>query len=143
MRAQHHKIYCQTFVPNKDSGHPTVMRSLSTVESHRSRAKLASLGKQWRFRSDFADVLSLLCTRLKLNFLTCDSYAFRPNFYAPAIWRMVERAYSVIPVYPSVCPSISIRVGDGVSNLCLSFSGISNLHLSFSGGGIHVLWTHF
>ena len=56
-----------------------------------------------------------------------------------AIRRMVERAYNVTPVRPS----ISVRIWDGISNLHLSFSGISNLRLSFSGGGIHVLWTHF
>ena len=45
-------------------------------------------------------------------------------YYAPAIPRMVERAYSVTPVRPSAF-------------------GVSNLRLSFSGGGIRVLWTHF
>ena len=61
---------------------------------------------------------------------------------------MMERAYSVTPVHPS----ISV-MGDGIgnlrlsfsglSNLRLSFSGVSNLSLSFSGGGICVLWIHF
>ena len=50
---------------------------------------------------------------------------------------MVERAYSIIPVHPSV----SVCIQDGVSNLHLSFSGVSNLRLSFSGRGICVLWT--
>ena len=46
--------------------------------------------------------------------------------YAPAIQRMMERAYtgSVSPVLPPVSPFISP-----------SQSGVSNLHLSFSGGG--------
>ena len=45
--------------------------------------------------------------------------------YAPAIQRMMERAYtgSVSPVLPPVSPFISP-----------SQSGVSNLHLSFSGG---------
>ena len=44
---------------------------------------------------------------------------------------MVERAYSVT----FVCPSISVQVQDGVSNLYLSFSGISNFCLVFQAGG--------
>ena len=52
-------------------------------------------------------------------------------FYAPAIQRMVERAYSY-----HCPPSISVRVQDGISNLHLSFSGVRNSLLSFSGGGI-------
>ena len=59
--------------------------------------------------------------------------------YAPAIRRMMERAYSVTPVRLFV----SVRVRDGVSNLHLSFSDVSNWRLSFSGGSIRVLWTHF
>ena len=43
---------------------------------------------------------------------------------------MVERAYSVTPV----CPPVSVRVQDSVSNLRLSFLGVSILHLSCSGG---------
>ena len=47
---------------------------------------------------------------------------------------MLERAYSVTSVHPSLS-----AFRDGVSNLHLSFSGISNLSLSFSffmwGGG--------
>ena len=46
----------------------------------------------------------------------------------PPIQRMVERAYSITPVLPSV------GVRDGISNLHLSFSGVSNLHLSFQAG---------
>ena len=42
-----------------------------------------------------------------------------------AIRRMMERAYRVTP--PSVRPSVSVRVRDGVSNLRLSFSDFSNL----------------
>ena len=60
-------------------------------------------------------------------------------FYAPAIQRMVEGEYSVTPV-PLF---ISIDIGDGVSNLRLSFLGISNLHLSSSGRAIHVLLDTF
>ena len=46
--------------------------------------------------------------------------------YAPAIQRMVERAYSVIPsIYLSV--RLSVHGRDGISNMRLSFSGISNL----------------
>ena len=48
-------------------------------------------------------------------------------FYAPAIRRMVERAYSVTTVRPSV----SVRVRDGVKGLRLSFSGVSNLRFKF------------
>ena len=43
--------------------------------------------------------------------------------------RMVERAYSVTQVRPSV--SVSVR--DGVSNLRLSFLCVSNLYSSFFG----------
>ena len=43
--------------------------------------------------------------------------------------RMMERAYSVTPV----CPSLSVHVRDDVSSFRLSFSGISNLRLSFLG----------
>ena len=64
------------------------------------------------------------------------------RLYAPPPLRYskyVERAYSVIPVRPSVClsirPSVSVRVrGRDGSNLRLSFSGVSNLHLSFQAG---------
>ena len=51
------------------------------------------------------------------------------RFYAPAIRRMLERAYSFTPARPSV----SVRVARWRHQFVLSFSG----------GSIRVLWTHF
>ena len=47
----------------------------------------------------------------------------KKHFYATAIGRMVEKAYSVTPV--SCCPLVCLSLSaSGISNLCLSFSGI-------------------
>ena len=66
-----------------------------------------------------------LLTHRALNKIAAEDILF---LYAPAIRRMVERAYSVTPVHPSVClrprPALAICV-------------------CFSGGSIRVLWTHF
>ena len=53
---------------------------------------------------------------------------YHVTFYAPAIRRMVERAY-MYSVTPVVRLSVCVHVRDGISNLRLRFPGISNLRL--------------
>ena len=51
-------------------------------------------------------------------------------YYAPAIRRIVKRAYSVT----TVCLSVSVCIQDGINDLRLSFSGVSNLCKFFQAG---------
>ena len=65
--------------------------------------------------------------KLRYSILYCSSWSDENSFYAPAIWRMLERAYSVTLVGQSVPQRPALEI----------------FALNFSGGCIRVLWMHY